>query len=376
MADCNVTVIEIGSSKLSCVVAQRGVNGIFNIKAKASVEYAGFFEGEFIEQAQLEDVVRSLFDQIQSVYKKKIEKVFVGVPAEFSKVVSAKEQVNFKYKRTIKQKDIDALLENASSKIDVEDMEVLSVNPICYVLDDNRNTNQPLKLKAEKISAELSVILAQTSFIQTFNKIWTRLGMTQVEYLSEPLCEAMFILEKEERERTCIVIDVGARSTSVSFVKGDGLTNLTSFSMGDSYITSDLSSACGIPYADASSLKKEIVLSLRGTDSDFYELVSLGGRVTKISMALANEVVCYRLELIAKTVNECIRLFAKEYVPYYPIYLCGAGVTKIKGGKDFFAKCIGRNIMYGLPPIPAMDKPENASLLGLVDAAIEENCKN
>ncbi|MBP3431661.1 MAG: hypothetical protein J6K39_02275 [Clostridia bacterium] len=376
MADCNVTVIEIGSSKLSCVVAQRGVNGIFNIKAKASVEYAGFFEGEFIEQAQLEDVVRSLFDQIQSVYKKKIEKVFVGVPAEFSKVVSAKEQVNFKYKRTIKQKDIDALLENASSKIDVEDMEVLSVNPICYVLDDNRNTNQPLKLKAEKISAELSVILAQTSFIQTFNKIWTRLGMTQVEYLSEPLCEAMFILEKEERERTCIVIDVGARSTSVSFVKGDGLTNLTSFSMGGSYITSDLSSACGIPYADASSLKKEIVLSLRGTDSDFYELVSLGGRVTKISMALANEVVCYRLELIAKTVNECIRLFAKEYVPYYPIYLCGAGVTKIKGGKDFFAKCIGRNIMYGLPPIPAMDKPENASLLGLVDAAIEENCKN
>ena len=373
MAKECVTVVEIGSSKLSCIVAQRGVNGIFNIKAKATVEYAGFFEGEFVEKSLLEDAIRALFEQIKSVYKKKIEKIYVGVPAEFSKVTSAKEQLIFKFKRAVRKSDIELLSANASEKIDVEGMEILSVNPIFFTLDDNRKTNEPLKLKATKISADLSIILAQTSFIQTFNKIWTRIGIEQVEYLSEPLCEAMLILEKEERERTCIVIDVGARSTSVAFVKGDGLTNLTSFSIGGSHITSDLSEACRISYKDASNLKKQIVLSLKGNDEDFYELVTLGGRVTKIPLNFANDAVCYRLELIAKTVNECIRLFAKEYVPYYPIYLCGAGVSKIKGGKDFFAKCIGRNISYGVPPIPALDKPENASMLGLLNEAIEEN---
>ena len=373
MAKECVTVVEIGSSKLSCIVAQRGVNGIFNIKAKATVEYAGFFEGEFVEKSLLEDAIRALFEQIKSVYKKKIEKIYVGVPAEFSKVTSAKEQLIFKFKRAVRKSDIELLSANASEKIDVEGMEILSVNPIFFTLDDNRKTNEPIKLKATKISADLSIILAQTSFIQTFNKIWTRIGIEQVEYLSEPLCEAMLILEKEERERTCIVIDVGARSTSVAFVKGDGLTNLTSFSMGGSHITSDLSEACRISYKDASNLKKQIVLSLKGNDEDFYELVTLGGRVTKIPLNFANDAVCYRLELIAKTVNECIRLFAKEYVPYYPIYLCGAGVSKIKGGKDFFAKCIGRNISYGVPPIPALDKPENASMLGLLNEAIEEN---
>lgn len=372
MAKECVTVVEIGSSKLSCVVAQSGVNGIFNIKAKAAVEYAGFFEGEFVEKAGLEDAVRSLFAQIQATYKRPIEKIFVGVPAEFSQVASAKEQINFKFKRSVKQKDIDLLCREASAKIESEDMEILSVSPIFYTLDDNRKTNQPLGLKANKIAAELSIILAQTSFIQTFNKIWTRLGIMQVEYLSEPFCEAMLILEKEERERTCIVIDVGARSTSVAFVKGDGLTNLTSFSMGGSYITSDLTEACNINYADATNLKKQIVLSLKGGDQDFYELSTLGGRVAKIPLNFANEVVCYRIELIAKTVNECIRLFAKDYVPYYPIYLCGAGLAKIKGGKDYFAKCIGRNVSYGKPPIPALDRPENASMLGLVGKALEQ----
>jgi cell division protein FtsA len=264
------------------------------------------------------------------------------------------------------------LCSNASSKVVVDDMEVLSVNPIYYERDDERKTNDPIGFKTGKLSAELSIVLAQSYFIQTFNKIFTRLGIVQVEYLSEPLCEAMLILEKEERERTCIVIDVGARSTSVAFVKGDGLSNLSSFSMGGSYVTSDLSEACGLSYLDARNLKKQIVLSLKGGPNDFYEVTTFGGKVVKVGMNFANEVAGYRVELIAKTVNECIRLFAKEYVPYYPIYLCGAGVSKIKGGKDFFAKCVARNISYGLPPVPGLDKCELASMLGLLKAALGE----
>lgn len=372
MAKSNVTVVEIGSSCLRAVVASRGINGTFNIKARASVEYAGFFEGEFVEKQHLEDAVASLFSQIHAVYKKDIQKIYVGVPAEFSQVTSTQEQINFKFKRMIREEDLAELCSNASSKVVVDDMEVLSVNPIYYELDDERKTNDPIGFKTGKLSAELSIVLAQSYFIQTFNKIFTRLGIVQVEYLSEPLCEAMLILEKEERERTCIVIDVGARSTSVAFVKGDGLSNLSSFSMGGSYVTSDLSEACGLSYLDARNLKKQIVLSLKGGPNDFYEVTTFGGKVVKVGMNFANEVAGYRVELIAKTVNECIRLFAKEYVPYYPIYLCGAGVSKIKGGKDFFAKCIARNISYGLPPVPGLDKCELASMLGLLKAALGE----
>lgn len=372
MAKNCVCVVEIGSSKLRAIVASEGINGTFNIKAKASVGYAGFFEGEFVEKGKLEESVSMLFSKIKAIYKKDINKIFVGVPAEFSKVLQTTEQTNFKYKKVVKNSDLDALCESVSSRVFVDDMEILSINPVYYILDDNRRTNEPVGIKTSKLAAELSVVLAQSAFIQTFNRIFGRIGIEQVEYLSEPLCEAMLILEKEERERTCIVIDVGARSTSVAFVKGDGLSNLTSFSMGGSYVTSDLSEACGLSYADARALKKEIVLSLKGDKNDCYEIATENGRVTRVGLNYANEVVCYRLELIAKTINECIRLFAKEYVPYYPIYLCGAGVSKIKGGKDFFAKCIARNISYGLPPIPAMDKPEFASILGLLKRALEQ----
>ena len=370
MAENIVTVVEIGSSKLSCMVAEKGVNGIFNIKAKASVEYAGFFEGEFIESAYLSDAVKTLFSQITSVYKKKIKKIYVGVPAEFSKVISCQEQINFKFKHSMNKTDIQVLFDQASQHCEVDDMDVVSVNPVSYIIDGNKNIQNPLKQKGYKLSAELSVVLAQSSFIKTFNLLWSKLEIEQVEYLSEPLCEGMFILEKEERERTCIVIDIGARSTSVAFFKGDAMTNLTSFSMGGSYITSDLCEACKINYNEARNLKKEIVLSLKGNENDTYELLTLGGKVIRLPLNFVNEAVCYRIGLIASTVNECIRLFAKEYVPFYPIYLCGAGITKIKGAKDYLAKCLNRNVSYGVPPIPSLDKPELSAILGLVNAAL------
>ncbi len=373
MSEKSVTVVEIGSSKLSCIVAEKGINGIFNIKAKASVDYDGFFEGEFIETAMLPDAVMSLFSQITSVYKKKITKIYVGVPAEFSKVVTCLEQTNFKFKHAINQKDIDELCDKATRDYEIEDMEVVSVDAIDYIVDDNKNVKSPLRQKCYKFGANLSIIMAQSSFIKTFNKIWSRVGVEQVEYISEPLCESMLILEPEERERTCIVIDVGARSTSVAFVKGDGLTNLISFSMGGSYITSDLCEAFGINYSDARNLKKEIVLSLKGADNDTYEIVSLGGKILKLPLNYVNEAVGYRIGLIASTINECIRLFAKEYVPYYPIYLCGAGISKVRGGKDYLAKCLNRNISYGVSRIPSLDKPELSAILGLVNTALDKD---
>lgn len=370
MAENCVTVIEIGSSKLSCMIAERGVNNTFNVKAKASVDYAGFLEGDFIEKAYLDDAVMTLFSQITSIYKKKIKKVYVGVPAEFSKVVTSTCQLNFKNKHTISQKDIDTIFAKVSEQRYAEDMDIISVNTISYTLDETKNIQNPLKQKCYFISCELSLVLAQSSFIKLFNKIWSKLGIEQVEYLSEPLAEGIFILEEEERERNCIVIDVGARSTSVAFIKGNAMTNLTSFSMGGSYITSDLTEACGIGYPEARNLKKQIVLSLKGDKDDTYELPTLGGKILKLPLNFVNEAVCYRIGLIASTVNECIRVFAKEYVPYYPIYLCGAGLTKIKGGKDYLAKCLNRNVSYGRPPIPGMDKPELASILGLVNSAL------
>ncbi len=368
-----VLVFDIGSSKLRAMYAGRGLNNTFNIKGLKEIDYDGFFEGSFLKQEKLASLFSQLISNLDIRPNKKIDKVFIGVPAEFSSVRTTDASISFGDRKKIKKSDIDSLFYTASEKAKNSDVEVVSVDPLSYILDDGRLTLSPIGESANSITANLSIVYADKSFIDLFNSIIAGFNFNSVEYISEPLAQALFIIPKEKREDLTLLIDIGDLTTSIAFVKGDGLLGLTSFARGGGFITNDLSEAFNLSMNEADRLKKQIVLSLKGKQNDFYELTLDEGRVDKILLNSANEVVSYRIEELAQVISKCIQMYSREYLTYLPIYLTGAGLSKIKGGRDYLAKCLGKNINYGLAPLPGKDKPELASILSLVSSALQSN---
>ena len=184
------------------------------------------------------------------------------------------------------------------------------------------------------------------------------------------------MLPSDKREDLSLLIDCGDITTSIALVKGNGLSSLTSFSRGGGFITNDLSEAFDLSIKDADRLKRQVVLSVKGKPTDYYELPAQGGKVERILLNNANEVVSYRIDELAEVINKCLQSFSNEYLSYLPIFLTGGGITKIKGGRDYLAKCLGRNIAYGVPPLPGKDKPELASIYSLVHSALKIEDEN
>lgn len=369
----NVLVFDIGSSKMRAMVAAAGVNNTFIIRAQAAIDYAGFYEGRFLDEEGLSDVFGQMLKELDVEPGKSIDKVFIGVPAEFSSIVTTNANVNFGDRRKIKKSDIDTLFYSAGEKAKEENVEILSVSPICFKLDEGRVVSDPIGEQAATLSAQLSVIYAGRAFISLFNNIVAAFGFSSVEYISEPLAEGLFCISKEGREDVNLVINIGDLTTSVAFVKGEGLVGLFSFSYGGGHITNDLSEAFELSLTEADRLKRQIVLSLKGKNTDFYELMNDVGKIVKIPMVEANEVVGYRLDTIGSAIQQCIQLYSKEFISYLPVYLTGSGVALIKGGRDYLAKCLGRNISFGVPKIPGKERPQNASILSLVACALKQD---
>ena len=368
-----VLVVDVGSSKLRAIYAGRGINNTFNIKGYKEYEYDGFYQGEFIRPEKISPVLQQITSELDVSRAKELDKIYIGVPAEFSSVKCTEVSINFGMRRKVKQSDIDSLFYMASEKAKDSSVEVVSVNPISYTIDDGRVTLEPVGENALSITANLSIVYADKKFIEMFNTMVASLNYSSVEYLSEPLAQSLFIIPKDKREDLALLIDVGDLTASISFVKGNGLYALTSFSRGGGFITNDLSDAFDISINEADKLKRQIVLSLKGKQSDFYELTADVGKVIKIPLNSANEVVGYRIDEIAEVISKCVQLNTKEFLTYLPVYLTGAGISKIKGGRDYLGKCLGRNVSYGLPPLPGKDKPELASILSLSNSAIELN---
>lgn len=372
MFDREVVCLEIGSSKLKAIVAKEGVNNTLAIKECVSREYEGFFQGEFIDVEHLGKNLFELFNSINYKKKKYNKKLYISLPAEMTKVINASASVELDGLGKADKADVENLKYQASIKAKPDDCEVVTISPTKYFIDGNQ-VDDIVGKKGRNVSGSFSLIICEKGLIEKLNSIIAELGFGSVEYLSEVLCQSLFVVSEEERKDGAILIDVGHLTTSVAFVKNEGINSLTSFSIGGGHITSDLCEGFDLVYEDAEKLKRMCVISVAAEPLDYYDLPSVEGRIQRIPQADVNQVVSYRLETIASAINQCLIIQDINISSYLPIYLTGGGVSKIKGGRDFLSKCLGRNVTLGRTPLPGKNKPEDALIYSIAWFALK-NC--
>lgn len=371
MAGGMVAVLDIGSSSVRIVVGKRGINGTFNILGTGEGEYSGYVDGEFLDTNDLADAINLAKANAQTNSGIEISDLFVGVPGEFSlsevKVVSQ----NYPKKIRISKENVDDLFLKASGSDYEQTHTLISCSGIYFVLSDNRRVIDPVGERSSRLSANISCIWADNTFIETINNILASLGIENCEYISSPLAEGLYLLDENQREKYAIVIDCGYISTSVALVRGRGLVMLNSFSLGGGHISADIAQCLHIPFASAEQLKSKVVLSISPTQNDVYE-VQIQNKTVPVSMQMTNSIVCARIDMIASAINKCINLCKEEHPEFVEVYLTGGGISYIRGAKDQLSKSIGRNVKLLIPRDAQMSKAYLSSTLGLLDCALEK----
>ena len=96
-----ILAFDIGSSKLRAIFAGRGVNDTLNIRGYKEINYDGFYEGNFLKQDKLSTIFEQVLQEFDIEPNKFIDKVYIGVPAEFSSVRTSEVSVNFGDRRKV-----------------------------------------------------------------------------------------------------------------------------------------------------------------------------------------------------------------------------------------------------------------------------------
>ena len=365
-----VSVLDFGSSKISVMIAESGINNTFNIKGTGEVDYDGFYNGSFVEPSKLYEAIANCVVKAETNSGLKIEKLHIGVPAEFTMVQSKSASVAFNKRLKVGEQEVSELFSLASRDIKQDVATIISRSPIYFLLDDSRKVIDPKGEYSTRLSGLISFVLADNKFIETIDTIVKKMGLKEVEYISSSLAESLYLLDPQVRDSGAILIDVGYLTSFVAYIKGDGIIAQNNFSVGGGHISADLCQVLNISFKEAENLKRKVVLSLAATDSDFYE-VNVNGNVTPVSAKLTNEIVSSRLEMIVERINRC--LLKMKGNNYLPIYLTGGGVSLLKGGKDYISKGIGENVEILASKVPQLSKPTYSSVLGLLDLALKEN---
>ena len=369
MAEKLSAVLDFGSKKLTMLVGKRVVNNNLSILASSDLDYAGFMDGEFLEPNQLKADISAVLKAINSEMKHPVTRLFVGVPAEFCVVTSRGIEKNFFKHTKITQEKVDDLFLSMDKNLNNETHSIINVSPLCYELDGTNRTNNPVGAYAKTLKAYACVILAENRFIDMVNGILKELGVVDIEYVCSALAVATSLVPSEERNDGVLILDVGYLTTSLSYAVGEGLFELDTFPLGGGQITAEISEKLDLPFSVAEQVKQQLLVTLRPTGLDYYEVVK-NGKLDKVTAEKANISALKQIDEIIDAVKE--RLDSNfDVKEYESVYLTGGGLAYLKGIQYYLGKKLGRKVEILEPKQVKFAKPDLASVVSLLDTALK-----
>ena len=363
-----VAVIDIGSSKITAVVGERGTNKTFIIKGRFSYDYDGFCSGEFFDTLKLSEILALAVKNLSQTMRSALKTVYVGVPSDFTQIFVKESQISFSKKKKITDEDVDSLFDGAflmkSSK-----NTLINRSAIVYELDDFRRLANPLGVQSEILKGKLSFVVASEYFMENVANVLKKQGVLDVECVSSTLAQALYLLEAETRDRTAVILDVGYIASSLTIVQGDGIVFEKSFDFGGGYITAGLSDKFELDFHVAEKLKRKV--NLYSCGSGLCDLIEMDNGEYFPLEEIKNSVV-YSLETLCEKVMESIEESGFNIPEYIPLMITGGGISFIRGAKEHLAKRIGMPVSILKPKVPMMENPTESSILSLLNLALEQ----
>ncbi len=370
-----ITALDIGSSKVSAMIAQKGDGGELTVLGTGQRESRGVKRGYIADMAATEAAVREAVEQAERLAGINIENVWVGFSA--GGLVSDVAEVEFELGgHRVEQGDIDALLAAGRNSIDPQGRMVLHAQPALYTLDGLTGVKKPLGLHADRLGVHIHVVAADGSPVRNLDLCVRSAHLEVKSIIASPVATGLACLSEEERELGVALVELGAGITNVSLFAGGMLVGLTSIAMGAADITDDIASAFGTQRAQAERMKC-VHGSANASPRDNHDMIPVtplsaedgAGEGAQITKAQLIGVVRQRLEHQMGEIRQALAKLKFEGPVGRQVVLTGGG-AELNGIADYAQQALGRSVRIGRPrgltALPeAHGGPAFATLAGL-----------
>ncbi|MGK2910212.1 MAG: cell division protein FtsA [Sphingobium sp.] len=370
-----ITAVDIGSWKVSALIAGRTDTGELAILGTGQRESRGVRRGYIADMERTEMAVRETVEQAERVAGLNIEDVWVSFSGGslVSDVVTVERGLGG-YR--VEQSDIDDLLTTGRQSIDPDGRIVLHAQPTCFTLNGTEGVKRPLGMHADKLGVDIHVVLADGAPLANMEMCVRGAYLNVNAVVAAPIATGLACLSEEERDLGVALVEMGAGVTNVSLYVGGMLVGLHSIPIGAADITDDIASAFGIRRSQAERMKCFYGSAMQSR-RDFREMIEIapisgdvaageGGKITRAALV---GVICERLNQLMAEVNAALKGMGFNSPVGRQVVLTGGG-AEMKGIADYAQSALGRAVRIGRPrglaALPeAHSGPAFATLAGL-----------
>lgn len=338
----HLLAIEIGSSKVKGAIGTVDPDGILSVvaieeeKIADSVRHGLIINVETVANRVL-SVVRKLENRVsprkaRSVYMVIGGRSFRSARREIERQLPSEEEITTGLVNQLREEALGTAL---------SDREVVDVVDGEYYVD-HQQRNNPVGSYGRNIEAVFNLITCRLQAQRNLRRVITeRLGLKINDLFVRQLAEGELVLSSDQRRQGCMLVDLGAETTTVSIYKFGVLRYMATLPIGSRNISLDIAS---LGYLEERAEEMKIV---GGNASS----PSLTGRqmVDGIDFTTINNYIGARATEIVANIVEQIK-YADLAASDLPagIVLVGAG-AKLKGLSELMEKITKMKVYSGMP---------------------------
>lgn len=305
--------IDMGGSRISAMAAEVYDNNRIKILSVESIRWDDVKHGVVYNSSGASFKINSLVKLLKNSAKiPEIEQVCISLGAKTMKSIQVTVNHFVGGNKIVTEGLLADMLDEVEKKVQGDNVVVFDVIPLYYLLDGKKMDN-PTGKTGVQITGNYNIVYGNAQIINKLDDCIDRTGLV-IEHKSLGI-EALsaVLLDDEEREKGCALIQFGATTTSVGIYLGGALHQYLITPLGGKNITKDIQEL-GISEDDAEKLKlvKGSALKSAVTQNINVSVKSINpmDASVKISTQFLASIIEARLDEMLKPVLELIEKYA------------------------------------------------------------------
>ena len=241
MAKDFIVAIELGSSKMTGIAGRKNPDGSITVLAVASEDSTSYIrKGVVYNIDKTAQGLSNIISKLKNTLQTDITQVYVGIGGQSIRSVKNVIIKDLPLDAIVSQDMVNELMD-ANRNMTYPDYEIQDAITEEYKVDAQYQ-NDPVGIQAIRLEGNFLNILWRRSFYRSLSKSFDNAGIAIAETYLAPVAMGECILTEAEKRAGCVLVDLGAETTTVSVYYRDKLRNIAVIPLGNNNITKDLES--------------------------------------------------------------------------------------------------------------------------------------
>lgn len=276
-----IAAIDMGSSKVTTLVAQVLVEEItqessVNIIGVANVPSKGVKKGQIVD---IEEAVETIISSVEAAERMagfNIDKAYISVGGAHVASQNSKGVVAVSNPQgEVTSDNIERVIEAARAISHPVSREIIHVIPSEFIVDGEAGVRDPVGMSGVRLEVEAHIVTASAAALKNLERCVGEVGIEVEDIVFSALASSHATLTPTEKELGCVLVDIGAGTTSVAAFVDGGLAYSGALPVGAKNVTNDLAIGLRVSLETAEKIKISLAKKSKSLDNHGKEMVEI-----------------------------------------------------------------------------------------------------